>query len=122
MMRAALALALTMVAMPANAAPATVTSPQALPPEHVRPRIFLGGSIDMGRAAGWQAELVKSLGDLDVLVGHGGRDPDRIAVRGQARQGGDEAAGAPLDRAVLLVGDGAAVRDQYEWRLLAHRG
>ena len=67
MMRAALALALTMVAMPANAAPATVTSPQALPAEHVRPRIFLGGSIDMGRAADWQTELVKSLGDLDVL-------------------------------------------------------
>lgn len=67
MMRAALALALLMVAAPAHAASGTVTSPQALPAEHKQPRIFLGGSIDMGRATDWQAELVKSLADLDVL-------------------------------------------------------
>ena len=66
-MRAALAvMALLMTAAPSHAAP-MVTSPQDLPVEHSRPRIFLGGSIDMGRAADWQAELVKSLGDLDVL-------------------------------------------------------
>lgn len=67
MMRAALALALLMVAAPANAASRTVTSPQMLPVEHAQPRIFLGGSIDMGRATDWQADLVKSLADLDVL-------------------------------------------------------
>ena len=66
-MRGALAvLALLMTAAPSHSAP-MVTSPQDLPVEHSRPRIFLGGSIDMGRAADWQTELVKSLGDLDVV-------------------------------------------------------
>lgn len=67
MKRAALALVLLMVATPAAAAPKTIVSPQDLPADHARPRIFLGGSIDMGRAEDWQAALVKSLGDLDVL-------------------------------------------------------
>ncbi|PAL20526.1 hypothetical protein CD928_18715 [Sphingopyxis sp. GW247-27LB] len=67
MRRALVALALLTTALPAQAAPRIVTSPQALPADHSRPRIFLGGSIDMGRAADWQAELVKSLGDLDVV-------------------------------------------------------
>lgn len=67
MMRAALALALLMAATPADAAPRTIVSPQELPADHARPRVFLGGSIDMGRAEDWQAALVASLGDLDVL-------------------------------------------------------
>ncbi|MGV1681976.1 nucleoside 2-deoxyribosyltransferase domain-containing protein [Sphingopyxis sp. NJF-3] len=68
MMRSALtALALLAVGAPAYAAPPVVTSPRPLPTGHDRPRIFLGGSIDMGRAADWQAELVRSLGDLDVV-------------------------------------------------------
>ena len=67
MRRALVALALLTTALPVQAAPHTVTSPQKLPADHARPRIFLGGSIDMGRAADWQTELVKSLGDLDVV-------------------------------------------------------
>ena len=67
MRRALVALALLTTALPVQAAPRTVTSPQQLPADHARPRIFLGGSIDMGRAVDWQAELVKSLGDLDVV-------------------------------------------------------
>lgn len=63
---AAMAL-LTATSAPAHAAAPMATSPQPLPAIHDRPRIFLGGSIDMGRAVDWQAELVKSLGDLDVL-------------------------------------------------------
>jgi hypothetical protein len=67
-MREALAaLALLMTAAPSHAAAPMVTSPQDLPADHDRPRIFLGGSIDMGRAVDWQADLVKSLGDLNVL-------------------------------------------------------
>ena len=60
MRRALVALALLTTALPVQAAPRTVTSPQKLPADHARPRIFLGGSIDMGRAADWQTELVKS--------------------------------------------------------------
>lgn len=67
MRRALVALALLTTALPAQAAPRTVTSPQQLPADHARPRVFLGGSIDMGRAVDWQAELVKSLGGLDVV-------------------------------------------------------
>ncbi|KGB54567.1 hypothetical protein FG91_01968 [Sphingopyxis sp. LC81] len=67
MRRALAALALLALPAPSSAAPLVVTSPQELPAGHARPRIFLGGSIDMGRAADWQAGLVRSLGDLDVL-------------------------------------------------------
>jgi hypothetical protein len=59
-------LALLALGAPSHAAP-VVTSPEALPIDDARPRVFLGGSIDMGRAADWQAALVKSLGDLDVV-------------------------------------------------------
>jgi len=69
MMRAALtALALLAVGAPAWAAPLVVTSPQQGPADRDRPRIFLGGSIDMGRAADWQADLTRALGDLDVVI------------------------------------------------------
>lgn len=69
MMRGALtALALLALGAPAWAAPLVVTSPQQWPADHDRPRIFLGGSIDMGRAADWQADLTQALGDLDVVI------------------------------------------------------
>lgn len=54
----------------AQAAPRIITSPTPLPTrtagEAAIPRIFLGGSIDMGRAANWQAELPQQLADLRV--------------------------------------------------------
>ncbi len=50
-----------------GAAPATVTSPAALPAKHDRPWVFMGGTIDMGASVDWQAELVKKLGDLEVV-------------------------------------------------------
>jgi len=69
MMRGALiALALLALGAPARAAPLVVTVPQQGPASHDRPRIFLGGSIDMGRAADWQADLTRALGDLDVVI------------------------------------------------------
>lgn len=61
-------LALTVLGVPLHATPFVVTSPQELPARHDRPRIFLGGSIDMGRAVDWQAELVRSLDSLDVMI------------------------------------------------------
>ncbi len=50
-----------------GAAPATITSPAALPAKHDRPWVFLGGTIDMGASVDWQAELVRKLGDLEVV-------------------------------------------------------
>ena len=67
------------------------------------------GRLDLERVA---AVLAR---DLDVLLGHRGGDPDRVAVRGQARQRGHEPAGPALDRAVVLIGDGPPVGDQDEW-------
>jgi hypothetical protein len=58
--------------------------------------------------------------DVDVLVGHRGGDPDRVAVGGQTGQRRYEPAGAALDRAVLLVGHRPPIGDQDQRRLLAH--
>jgi hypothetical protein len=52
-MKFLLPLALCLLAAPAAHA-ATITSPEPLPAKHDRPRIFLGGSIDMGNAPDWQ--------------------------------------------------------------------
>jgi hypothetical protein len=62
---AALSLAMTTAAL---AAPTVVTSPQALPAAHDRPRVFLGGSIDMGKAVDWQAQMIAALADQDVVI------------------------------------------------------
>ncbi|WP_260921581.1 nucleoside 2-deoxyribosyltransferase domain-containing protein [Novosphingobium sp. 9] len=63
-----LAASLGAVSVPAWAAPVVVTSPQALPADHAHPRVFLGGSIDMGHATDWQADLIAALKDQDVTV------------------------------------------------------
>src|SRR5690606_13778020 len=55
-------------AAPATAQPAVVISPQPLPIDNSRPRVFLGGSIDMGGAPDWQAALTRALSDTDVTV------------------------------------------------------
>ncbi|PVM90027.1 nucleoside 2-deoxyribosyltransferase domain-containing protein [Caulobacter endophyticus] len=62
---AALSLAMTTAAL---AAPTVVTSPQALPAAHDRPRVFLGGSIDMGKAVDWQSQMIAALADQDVVI------------------------------------------------------
>ena len=61
------------------------------------------------------------LGHLHVLLRHRGGDPDRVAVGGEPDQRGGEAACAPLDRAVLLEGDGPAVRDEHQRRAVRAR-
>lgn len=65
--------AMTFVAVPAHAASTpvnstVVTSPQPLPAKHDRPRVFLGGSIDMGNAPDWQKGMIEALGQDDVVI------------------------------------------------------
>ncbi len=62
---AALSLSMTTAAL---AAPTVVTSPEALPAAHDKPRVFLGGSIDMGKAVDWQAQMIAALADQDVVI------------------------------------------------------
>ena len=50
-------------AAPVSAEPTVVVSPQPLPIDNDRPRVFLGGSIDMGGAPDWQAALTQALSD-----------------------------------------------------------
>ncbi len=45
-----------------------VTSPEALPARHELPRVFLGGSIDMGSAPDWQRQVIDALQDEDVVL------------------------------------------------------
>jgi hypothetical protein len=45
-----------------------VTSPEALPARHERPRVFLGGSIDMGSAPDWQKQVIAALQGEDVVL------------------------------------------------------
>lgn len=49
-------------------AASVVVSPDPLPVEDARPRVFLGGSIGMGTAPDWQADLTRGLGDMDVVI------------------------------------------------------
>jgi hypothetical protein len=46
----------------------TVTSPQPLPIAHDRARLFLGGSIDMGKATDWQRDMIAALGKERVAI------------------------------------------------------
>ncbi|MND97010.1 hypothetical protein D3C80_893180 [compost metagenome] len=48
--------------------PSAVVSPQPLPIDDSRPRVFLGGSIDMGGAPDWQAAMTAALADMDVVI------------------------------------------------------
>lgn len=70
MIRACLLLAALSLCMTTNAlaAPTVVTSPEALPAAHDRPRVFLGGSIDMGKAVDWQAQVIAALADQDLVI------------------------------------------------------
>ena len=58
-----------LLALPsAHAATTMVTSPQALPADDGRIRVFLAGSIDMGRSEDWQARVADELADADVVL------------------------------------------------------
>lgn len=45
-----------------------VRPPDPLPLDWQKKRLFLAGSIEMGRAVDWQAIVTKALADLDVLI------------------------------------------------------
>ena len=68
-LRHCLSVALLLLSAWASAAPsATITSPAPLPADDARPRVFLAGSIDNGRATDWQAEVSAALADMDVII------------------------------------------------------
>jgi Nucleoside 2-deoxyribosyltransferase like len=45
-----------------------VHAPEPLRLDCPKPRVFLGGSIEMGKALDWQKEVTRALTDLDVLI------------------------------------------------------
>lgn len=51
-----------------------VKSPNTIPTEDSRLKIFLGGSIDMGKSENWQARLENELASYDVIVLNPRRD------------------------------------------------
>lgn len=51
----------------AHAASTVVVSPQTLPHD-ARPKVFLAGSIDMGKATDWQKTLIDALADTDAVI------------------------------------------------------
>lgn len=46
----------------------TVTSPEPIPASDTRPKVFLAGSIEMGKAGDWQQQVQQALADEDVLM------------------------------------------------------
>ncbi len=69
MLRVILASCLLALPMTARAGEAvTVTSPEPLPAAHDRARLFLGGSIDMGKATDWQRDMIAALADEKVTI------------------------------------------------------
>jgi len=51
-----------------------VKAPSILPTDDARMKIFLGGTIDMGKADNWQAKLEKELSDYNVIILNPRRD------------------------------------------------
>jgi len=49
-------------------ASSAITSPDPLPAAHDRPRVFLGGSIDMGNAPDWQKGMIEALASDNVVI------------------------------------------------------
>lgn len=64
---AAALMTLPLAASPSLAAE-VVVSPTPLPASHDRPRVFLGGSIEMGVARDWQADLIAALADEPAIL------------------------------------------------------
>lgn len=69
MLRLFLTSLLLAVPVAAQAAEAvTITSPAPLPANHDRARLFLGGSIDMGKATDWQRAMIAALTTERVAI------------------------------------------------------
>lgn len=68
---AGLALVLAMFTAPTLAgepAAAVIVSPQAIPADDPRIKVFLAGSIDMGGSEDWQARAIAALSASDVVL------------------------------------------------------
>jgi nucleoside 2-deoxyribosyltransferase len=64
-----LLLTLAVGCTPAFAAPSLlITSPTPIPLDDARPKVFLAGSIDMGKAGNWQEQAQRALADAGVLL------------------------------------------------------
>ena len=61
------ALCLCALAPLSASAATTITSPDAIA-DDARPKVFLAGSIEMGRAGDWQQDVQDALADLDVVL------------------------------------------------------
>ena len=61
------ALCLLALAPLSSSAATTITSPEAIV-DDARPKVFLAGSIEMGRAGDWQQDVQDALADLDVVL------------------------------------------------------
>ncbi len=52
-----------------------IKPPHSIPKEHInKPRVFLAGSIDMGKAENWQVRVEEALADLDIVILNPRRD------------------------------------------------
>ena len=51
-----------------------IKSPNAIPAHDTRTKIFLGGSIDMGNAVDWQAQVTEALAQKNVILLNPRRD------------------------------------------------
>ena len=45
-----------------------IKSPNDIPINDPKPKIFLGGSIDMGNVENWQAQIEMQLADMNVIL------------------------------------------------------
>lgn len=74
-----------------------IKPPTPIPVEVITPVVFLAGSIEMGSAEHWQAQLESALSDLDVLILNPRRDE--------------------WDASWVQSIDNPAFREQVEWEL-----
>ena len=51
-----------------------IKSPNDIPINDPKPKIFLGGSIDMGNVENWQAQIERQLADMNVILLNPRRD------------------------------------------------
>ena len=90
-LRHCLSIALLLLPAWATAAPSlTITSPNPLPAADGRPRVFLAGSIDNGRASNWQAEVSAALANAGVVLLNPRRADWNPAWQADAEEPGSE--------------------------------
>lgn len=76
-----------------------IHSPEAIPQDDSRVKVFLAGTIDMGNSVDWQAQLAEALADEAVILLNPRRDD--------------------WNKEWLPVADNPHFRQQVEWELAA---